>query len=95
MNKPEKYVVILELDNGYMDCIAICDKASEAYGEAYLALSEGLDEAEYYVSFAERREGDNGIVMEAIDKDTGRVIQWATILFYRNEMEVEHEKSND
>lgn len=91
MNKPEKYVVILELDTGYMDCIAICDKANEAYGEAYLALSDGLDVNSYYITLPERREGENGYVMEVVDKETQRITQWVTVLFYKPDVEVEHE----
>ena len=82
---PDKYVVIYESDTGYMDCVAICDKASEAYGEAYLSLIDGLDENHYYVSLADKREGENGYIIKVVDKDTGKVWAWATILFYRNE----------
>lgn len=82
---PNKYVVIFECDTGYMDCVAICDKSAEAYGEAYLALSEGLEEDSYYITLPERREGENGYIMEVIDKNTGKVINWCTVLFYREE----------
>lgn len=85
MSKPSKYVVILELDSGYMECVAICDKPNEAYGEAYLALIDEMDEDSYYVTLAEPREGDNGYILELVDKATHKVKQWVTVLFYRSE----------
>lgn len=91
---PNKYVVIYENDTGYMDCVAICDKASEAYGEAYLSLIDGLDENHYYVSIADKREGENGYIIEMVDKDTGKVWAWATILFYRNEEDGEADEGD-
>lgn len=84
---PKKYVVIYESDTGYMDCIAICDKLAEAYGEAYLALCDGLDEDSYYITFPERREGENGYIIECRDKKDNKVLNWCTVLFYRGEGE--------
>ena len=82
-----KYVVILEMDNGYIDCIAVCDKASEAYGEAYLALCDDLDDEQYCITPPAYREGENGFIMELKEKKTGKVEQWATVLFYKQEKE--------
>lgn len=82
---PSKYVVIYESDTGYMDCVAICDKASEAYGEAVMSLSEGLDEDSYYITLPEQREGENGYIMELRDKKTDKALHWVTVLFYREE----------
>lgn len=82
---PKKYVVIMEIDTGYMDCIAICDKASEAYGEAYLALCDGLEEDSYYITFPEKREGENGYIIECRDKTDNKVLHWCTVLFYRED----------
>lgn len=80
--RPGKCVVIYENDTGYMDCIAICDTAAEAYGEAYLALSDGLDAGEYYMTVPENREGDNGYIIECREKKTEKIYAWATVLFY-------------
>ena len=79
-----KYVVILESDTGYMDCIAICDNADEAYGAAYLALSDGVeDDDKYYLTLPDYREGNNGFVMEIREKEDDKVLYWATVLFYK------------
>lgn len=80
---PKKYVVIYEADTGYMDCIAICDKSAEAYGEAYLALCDGLDEDNYYITLADKREGENGYIIECRDKKDNKLLHWCTVLFYR------------
>ena len=80
-----KYVVVLEIDTGYIDCIHICDNVKEAYGAAYLELSADLDSEKYYITLPERREGDNGFIMEARCKDDDSVYHWATVLFYRDE----------
>lgn len=82
---PKKYVVIYESDTGYMDCVAICDKSSEAYGEAYLALCDGLEEDSYYITLPEQREGENGYIMECRDKADNKLLHWCTVLFYRDE----------
>ena len=78
-------MVILELDNGYMDCVHVCYRKNEAYGAGYLALTDGIDADSYYVSLAENREGNNGVIIELKDKDDGKVIQWVTILTYKPE----------
>ncbi len=92
MSKPSKYVVLYETDSGYMDCVAICDKSAEAYGEAYLALIDGLDEDSYYVTLPVYREGENGFVIHAVDKVTQKILSWITILFYRPGTETEVDK---
>ena len=84
---PKKYVVIYEIDTEYMDCIAICDNAEEAYGHAYLQLGDGLDEGAYYITLPESREGDNGYIIECRDKADDKLIAWCTVLFYREEGE--------
>lgn len=82
---PEKYVVIFEIDTGYMECVAVCDNASEAYGEAVLSLCDGLEPDEYYITPPMKREGENGYIMQLIDKESKKVMHWVTVLFYRNE----------
>lgn len=84
---PKKYVVIYESDTGYMNCVAICDKSSEAYGEAYLALCDGLEEDSYYITLPEQREGENGYILECRDKADNKLLHWCTVLFYREEGE--------
>lgn len=86
---PKKYVVIYEIDTGYMECIAICDNAEEAYGHAYLQLGEGLEESTYYITLPERREGDNGYIIECRDKADDKLMAWCTVLFYREAGESE------
>lgn len=75
-----KYVVVFELDGGYMDCVAVCDNITEAYGYAFCALVEGVDSGAY-VALPDSREGNNGVLMELKDKTTDEVLQWVTILF--------------
>lgn len=75
-----KYVVVFELDGGYMDCVAVCDSMTEAYGYAFCALVDGFD-SDVYVTLPNNREGDNGIVIELKDKTTDEVLQWVTMLF--------------
>lgn len=81
----KQFVVILELDTGYMDCIAVCDNAEQAYGEAYLALVDGLEPDDYYISLPESREGDNGFVIDTVEKKTGKVFQTVTVLIHEKE----------
>lgn len=83
----EQFVVILELDTGYMDCLAVCDNAEQAYGEAYLALVDGLEPKDYYISLPEPREGDNGFVIETVEKKTGKIYQTVTVLIREIEQE--------
>lgn len=82
--KPTKYVVILETDSGYMDCIGIYDTAEEAYGKAYLELSDGIEDGAY-ITLPEYREGENGMVIECRNKSENKVVHWCTVLFYREE----------
>ena len=83
----KQFVVILELDTGYMDCLAVCDNAEQAYGEAYLALVDGLDPKDYYISLPEPREGDNGFMIETVEKKTGEIYQTVTVLIREIEQE--------
>ncbi len=83
----KQFVVILELDTGYMDCVAVCNTAEEAYGEAYLALADGLEPDDYYITLPEHREGDNGFVIETVEKKTGKVYQTVTVLIREIEQE--------
>lgn len=82
----KKYVVILESDTGYMDCVAICDKTEEAYGYAYLSLVCAIEE-KCYVTLPDNREGDNGLVIELRRREDDKVLWWATILIYEPEGE--------
>ena len=82
---PDKYVVILELDGGYMDCIAICDTSAEAYGKAYLALSDCESPDDYYITLPEYREGENGMIISRKSRKTGKEDLFVTVLFYREE----------
>lgn len=84
MSEPSKYVVICEIDSGYMDCVAICDNADEAYGKAYLELIDGLDEDNCYVTLPKEIEGENGYFMEVVDGTTKEVLNRVTILFYED-----------
>ena len=83
--KNEKYIVVLENDYGYMDCVAICDNEIEAYGKAFLALTDGLDEKEYYVTPPYPREGENGYVIAAKSHTDNSVVFFVTVLEYREE----------
>ncbi len=78
---PKKYVVIFESDTGYMDCIAICDSADEAYGKAYLQLSDGMDDDRQYLTSPGYREGENGMIIHLMDKETDKPDSWCTVLF--------------
>lgn len=90
MSKPKKYVVIYETDTGYMDCIAICDDAAKAYGEAYLQLCDGIDEGSFCITAPEYREGENGMIIELRNKATDKLDAWCTVLFYDYEEVEEH-----
>ena len=83
--KGVKYCVIFELDNGYMDCVAICESEAEAYGRAYLYLADGLDEDKYRISLPIAKEGDNGVVIECMDAEAEKAVQWVTILGYKED----------
>ncbi len=83
MSKPSRYVVVLELPTGYMDCVGIYENAEQAYGEAYLSLCEELNEDSYYITSICDREGENGCCLSRVNKDTGAEEMTATVLFYR------------
>ena len=80
-----KYVVIVEADSGYMECAGVCDSYEEACGRAYLSLIDGLKQEAYTVSLPEPREGENGDVIEVIDKETGKAVFSATVLVYKED----------
>lgn len=84
--QPNKYVVVAEVPStGYINCVAICDAPARAYGEAYLALCDGIgDDAddEYYITPPVYREGEGGMLIELKQKDTGETLQCVTVLFY-------------
>lgn len=82
MTKPIKYIVIYELDTGYMDCVGIFDNTNEAYGKAYLALCEYLQEDNFYVTEPGYREGENGMIIHAYERETNKLLAWVTVLFY-------------
>ena len=77
-----KYIVLLENESGYIDCEAVCSTKEEAYGHAYLSLTEGIDESFYYVTLPELREG-GGIKMELRDRRDYSLLTYATILLYK------------
>lgn len=80
-----KYVVVMEIeDSGFMNCIGVFDNYREAYGEAYLALCDSYEigDTEHYISLAADREGECGMIVELVDKKTGKVEEFATVLFY-------------
>ena len=91
MRKPSKYCVVIELPStGYMDCVAICDNAYEAYGRAMIAMCDGLDRDESDIrrlTLPDYREGENGMVMSLENTATGETEQIATVLFYREDTE--------
>lgn len=91
--RPKKYVVIYEIDTGYMDCVGICDTADEAYGKAYLALCDGLEDDAYYITLPDTCEGDNGYILECRRKEDDKVEHWATVLFWYGDED--EEDAND
>lgn len=95
--KTRKYVVIQELpEGGYMDCVAICDTAVEAYGHAYSCLCGGVADGFRYealrdkrITMADYREGENGMVMCREDLKTGETEEIMTVLFYEDESQAD------
>lgn len=99
--KTRKYVVIQELpEGGYMDCVAICDTAVEAYGHAYSCLcglcggllADGFryeDIRDKRITMADYREGENGMVMCREDLKTGEIEEIMTVLFYEDESQAD------
>lgn len=85
VEKRMKYIVVMEIeDTGFMNCIGVFDNYREAYGEAYLALCDSYEigDTEHYISLAADREGECGMIIELINKRTGKVEEFATVLFY-------------
>lgn len=82
----KKCVVIYEDDTGYADCVAICDKPAEAYGEAYLYLCDDIDDP-YYIMAPEKGEGGEGYVIYRKRQEDGKIIDWCKVLFYQEDTE--------
>lgn len=74
-----KFVAIIECASGYMEGVGIYDTMGEAFGSAYLKLTEDADD-EDNVSAPCNNEGETGWVMELRKKDEPKVVEWATIL---------------
>ena len=86
-------------EGGYMDCVAICDTAVEAYGHAYSYLCGGVADGFRYeairdkrITTADYREGENGMVMCREDIKTGEIEEIMTVLFYEEETQDEAEE---
>jgi hypothetical protein len=91
--RSKKYIVIFEMPGGYIDCVGVYDNAEQAYGAAYLKLTDCLEEdEEYYMTLPIAREGENGYMIDVVNKKSGKVEQMATVLFYDYEEE-QHGKS--
>ena len=89
--KHKQYVVILENDDGYIHCVKVCENYNEAYGAAYLALTEDIDDEDedsYYITVPMRREGENGYVIELRRKANNGIAWSATVLFYEENEDV-------
>ena len=80
----KKCVVIYENDTGYTDCVAICDKPAEAYGEAYLYLCDDNDDP-YYITAPEIAEGGEDYVIHRKRQEDGTIIDWCKVLFYQED----------
>ena len=92
---PDKYVVLLELETGYIECVSICDNPREAYGTAYLAATNDIDDSDnYYVTPPSKREGENGYMFEVRRKSDDDLYSIATVLFYRKEEMAENNDSS-
>lgn len=84
--KPKQYVVILENDDGYIHCVKVCENFNEAYGAAYLALADGIEEEDsYYITIPMKREGESGYVIELRRKVNNQTAWSATVLFYEED----------
>ncbi len=84
--KHKQYVVILENDDGYIHCVKVCENFNEAYGAAYLALTDGIEEEDsYYITIPMKREGENGYVIELRRKVNNQTAWSTTVLFYEED----------
>ena len=90
-----KYVVIVESDTGYMQCVKVCDNNAEAHGEAYLQLGDIECGDSCYITLPEPREGENGYIIELRRKENDEVVYYATVLFYHDEKEDKQESNNE
>ena len=79
-----KYVVVLEDEDGYVDCAGVFDTLLEAYGRALLALVDGMDLDHYFITAPVTTEGENGKVMNLVEKDTGKMPGWRAIVLAHN-----------
>ena len=80
-----RYAVISTSDSGYVQCIGICDNINEAFGKAYLDLTDGYDDgALFSVTVPERTEGDCGYVINLVDR-SGSTVWTALILEVKDE----------
>lgn len=81
-----KYAVISTSDSGYVQCIGICDNINEAFGKAYLDLTDGYDDgALFSVTVPERSEGDCGYVINLVERSSGSTVWTALILEVKDE----------
>jgi len=81
-----RYAVIITSDSGYVQCIGICDNINEAFGKAYLDLTDGYDDgALFSVTVPERSEGDCGYVINLVERQSGSTVWTALILEVKDE----------
>ena len=81
-----RYAVISTSDSGYVQCIGICDNINEAFGKAYLDLTDGYDNgALFSVTVPERSEGDCGYVINLVERQSGSTVWTALILEVKDE----------
>ena len=81
-----RYAVISTSDSGYVQCIGICDNINEAFGKAYLDLTDGYDDgALFSVTVPERSEGDCGYVINLVERQSGSTVWTALILEVKDE----------
>ena len=80
-----KYVVVQEIPGSdFMDCVAICDSEEQAFGEAYLCMSDGVNPEDYYLTIPEDREGEQGAVISRVFRDTEDTDLIVTVLYYES-----------
>ena len=87
-----KCVVIHEInETGFIDCVGIYDDEMAAYGKAYTVLSDTAFDYthsynnQFYITPLELCEGESGYIMRLVNKETGKVEEWVTVLFYEPE----------
>lgn len=83
-----RYAVVITSDDGYTQCIGICEDIEEAFGKAFLDLTDGYDDgALFSVTVPERAEGDCGWVINLVDRERSTV--WTALI-----LEVKDEQIN-